>query len=95
MTSGELQGETAAEMVIRILIGVFPWDIPVRWESPNQYMFDYVELVRQGITLSDLPQGSMVINRPQGLSERYGKYILTACAVNLGVNNKGSVAFER
>lgn len=85
MTSGELQGETAAEMAIRILIGVFPWDIPVRWESPNQYMFDYVELVRQGITLSDLPQGSVVINRPQGLYERYGKYILAACAVILAL----------
>jgi len=64
LTSGYYQGEAAAKLALRILGGEMVTDIPVIKESPNRYMFDYSQLDRFGIRLSDLPTGSIVINKP-------------------------------
>lgn len=72
--SGRAQGEAAARIAVRILDGVSIDDIPVVTESPNKYIFDYRELARAGITLSDLPRGSKIINEPVTLKELYEQY---------------------
>jgi len=64
LTSGYYQGEAAAKLALRILGGEMVTDIPVIKESPNRYMFDYSQLDRFGISLSKLPRGSIVINKP-------------------------------
>jgi PAS domain S-box-containing protein len=64
LTSGYYQGEAAAKIALRILQGERVRDIPVIKESPNRYMFDYNQLDRFEISLSDLPKGSIVINKP-------------------------------
>jgi len=65
LTHGYHQGQAAAKMAIRILNGESARNIPILRESPNAYMFDYIQLKHFGISLSQLPEGSIVINEPQ------------------------------
>ena len=65
------QGEAAGRMTMQVLQGASPRDLPVQTESPNRYMFDYLELQRLGIGLNQLPAGSEVVNRPVTFLEQY------------------------
>ncbi|MHC4158326.1 MAG: sensor histidine kinase [Planctomycetota bacterium] len=65
------QGQAAAEMAMRILKGERAENIPILTESPNAYMFDYLELKRFGISVSRLPAGSIIINEPQSFYYQY------------------------
>ena len=71
LTSGEIQGKTAAQLAIRILQGERAGVIPVVTKSPNQYLFDYHQMTRHHLALQRLPPGSRVINRPAGLYQKY------------------------
>jgi PAS domain S-box-containing protein len=64
LASGFYQGETAAKLALRVLRGENISNIPVVKESPNRFMFDYKQLERFGIKLSDLPKEKIVINQP-------------------------------
>ena len=64
-------GRTAAGMVVRILSGEKPADIPVLIESVNPYMFDARQLQRWGIDETNLPEGSTVLHRPFSFYEEY------------------------
>lgn len=66
LTSGYDQGRSAGRMALRLLNGERIEDIPVVMQSTNRYMFDYRQMERFGIEMSDLPSGSNVINRPLG-----------------------------
>ncbi len=72
--SGFSQGEAAASRAIDILKGMKITDIPVQQKSPNRYMFDYTQLKKYNISLSDIPANSKIINRPAGFEELYAKY---------------------
>lgn len=92
LASGFTQGKTAAEMVLRLLEGASIAALPVVRESPNRYMFDYLEMQRFGIRMQDLPRNCTVINRPSpGVEEHWwwivgaGAGLLSVIAV-LGVN---------
>lgn len=63
------QGRSAALMVNDLFSGVPMSAIKIQTESPNKYMFDYVQLERFGISGSDLPQGSIIINKPHSFIE--------------------------
>jgi PAS domain S-box-containing protein len=67
LTSGYLQGESAAGLAVRVLSGEPPERLPVVMESPNQYMFDYKQLQRFGIDITDLPPDSIIINQPYNI----------------------------
>ena len=71
LTNGVYQGQVAAEMAMRILKGERAENIPILTESPNAYMFDYLELKRFGISVSKLPAGSIIINEPQSFYYQY------------------------
>lgn len=85
VTSGRLQGETAAQMALRILHGESPEDIPVLRDSPNVPMFDYNVMTRYGISTGDLPDGSIILNQPFSYYARHRSYIrgLTAFIILL------------
>jgi PAS domain S-box-containing protein len=68
-------GRIAAEMAIRVLNGEKPGDIPIV-TSKDTYMFDWRALHRWGLKESDLPPGSIVLNRPATLWENYKRYIV-------------------
>jgi PAS domain S-box-containing protein len=81
LISGYSQGESAARMVIRILNGTDVSTIPVSLKSPNQYMFDYNVMRRFGIAEGDLPEGSMIINKPVSALDIYrNELLLILCA---------------
>ncbi len=64
LVSGFAQGQTAARLAVRVLKGKSPAEIPIVYESPNAYLFDYREIERFGLSTSSLPPGSSLINRP-------------------------------
>lgn len=74
LLSGRLQGEAAARIAVRILKGDKPSAIPIV-DSPTAYIFDYSGLKRFGLSESELPAGSIVLNRPDTLYERYKRYL--------------------
>jgi ABC-type uncharacterized transport system substrate-binding protein len=69
------EGKTAGATALRILRGEKPHDIPIA-RTVNVYMFDWRALKRWGINESDLPPGSIVLNRHPGFWELYKQYIL-------------------
>ncbi|SHJ37349.1 ABC transporter substrate binding protein [Propionispora hippei] len=80
LTDGYSQGELAATLALRMLRGEAPGQIPVVRQSPNNYMFDYRQLVRFGVDLQKLPPGSMVLNQPASF---YGQYRTLVWGVGL------------
>ena len=81
LTSGSYQGQAAAQIAIRVLKGESVENIPVVRESPNVYMFDYAQLQHFGISLSALPEGSIIINQPESFYYHYKRQIWTVIAI--------------
>ncbi len=69
------EGKIVAEMALSILNGKSPQDIPVV-TGANAYMFDWRALQRWGLKESDLPPGSIVLNRQPTVWEAYKAYII-------------------
>ncbi|MFO7598630.1 MAG: PAS domain S-box protein [Candidatus Desulfacyla sp.] len=82
LTSGEIQGMTAARLALRILKGERAEDMPVVMESPNRYMFDHARLALHHLPLDRLPPGSDIINRPESFYRTY-RYPIWAAVVAL------------
>ena len=78
LISGFTQGEAAAKMALRFLHGEKIKNIPVLKESPNRFMFDYKQMMRFGLTPSDLPQGSILINRPSSFYSEHKALVWAA-----------------
>jgi PAS domain S-box-containing protein len=78
VTNGFSQGKAAAELTVRILQGNPPISIPMITESPNQYMFNYPQLKKFGLTISQLPEKSIILNRPHSFYDQYRYRILSA-----------------
>ena len=76
------QGRIAGGMALRILNGEKPQDIP-RVKGVNAYMFDWRALRRWGLKESDLPPGSIVLNRETTFWEAYQRKIITGVLVLL------------
>src|SRR5215469_6107251 len=72
----------AAGMAVRVLNGEKPQDIPIV-RSKDAYMFDWRALRRWGLKESDLPLGSIVLNRPPNFWQLYKRYVLAAIFVLL------------
>ncbi len=77
LTNGYHQGKTAALMALRIMKGESVESIPVVKDSPNKYMFDYRQLKLFGISESELPEESIIINEPDTLYSRHKVFILS------------------
>jgi signal transduction histidine kinase len=69
------QGEVAAKMTLSILRGEKPEDIPVMMTSPKRNVFDYAQMQRFGISRSDLPKDSLIVNLPQTFYFKYKKWV--------------------
>nr|WP_320049552.1 ATP-binding protein [uncultured Desulfuromonas sp.] len=64
LISSEAQGREAARLAGLILSGVPISQLPVISGQANVYLFDDKELKRFGISVSQLPPGSQIINQP-------------------------------
>ncbi len=80
INSGFHQGQAAAKMVMRILDGDSVRNIPILWEGPTRYMFDYIQMKRFGVSTADLPEGSIVINEPKSFYYLYKSQIWAVTA---------------
>ena len=87
LTNGTEEGRMAGALAVRILQGESASSIPPA-TSPTTYMFDYAQLRRFGVSLSALPPGSVVVNRPFSFYQTYRTLIwsvLAAFAVLVGL----------
>lgn len=75
-------GRIAGDMAVRVLNGERPEDIPIEI-SKNAYMFDWRALKRWHLRESDLPPGSVVLNRQPSFWEVYRGYVIAALIVLL------------
>ena len=80
ITSGEQQGKVAAQLVLRILQGESPQNIPIVTGSGNRIMFDYNQLRSFGIDSHRLPDDALIINQPPGFYQKYHR-ILLGCSL--------------
>lgn len=67
--SGYTQGAMAARLGLKVLQGIAPADIPVVEQGVNQFIFNWPQLEKWDISLNDLPEGSIIINRPLSFYE--------------------------
>ncbi len=81
LTSGEFQGRGAAELALRVLDGERADSIPPQGQSANRYMFDYTELERFDFDLALLPDGALVVNKPESFWEAYKFQIVVVSAI--------------
>ncbi len=75
VNSGDQMGSMAADLVVRILAGTPPADIPPVSKDVNRYVVDYSVLRRFHIAERTLPAETLVIGRPENV---YTRYPLTA-----------------
>ena len=64
LTSPQLEGTKAAELVARILTGEPAGSIPVVTRQSTHVAFDWRKVSALGIPMSSLPVGATVVNRP-------------------------------
>ena len=84
LVSAKEQGRRAAELALAVLGGTDTARLPVISASDaNQYMFDYREIERFRIPMSELPKGSQFINRPDSIYHTHRGFILASAAVVL------------
>lgn len=69
------QGKTAADMVNRLLTHRSECSKKIVDQSPNIFQFDYQQLLKYNIGLSQLPPGSVIINRPVTFWQRNKRII--------------------
>lgn len=74
---GYHQGEMAAKIVERILSGEPADSIPVYNKGVTRAIFDHSQLQRFGISEWSLPQGTILLNRPDTFYGRYRTYVWT------------------
>lgn len=75
------QGKTAAQIVVRILNGEKINTIPIVKKITSTYTFDYNELVKFKINNSNIPQDSLIINKPFSFYEKYRSLVLTTISI--------------
>jgi PAS domain S-box-containing protein len=81
LVNGRSHGRKAAEIARQVIQGKLVSEIPVYRESINRHMFDHLQMKRFGIAESDLPEGSIVINKPVSFYESYKKAVWATAGV--------------
>jgi PAS domain S-box-containing protein len=76
------QGKVAGGMALKILGGAKPQDIP-RIKGAITYMFDWRAVKRWGLKESEIPAGSIVLNRQPTVWESYKEYIIGGISLML------------
>jgi len=79
MVNGLSQGKLAANMLLEILNDKPIESIPVLKESPNSYIFNYQQMSKYNIRISDLPGGSIITHKPSTFFYKYRKIIGYTC----------------
>jgi C4-dicarboxylate-specific signal transduction histidine kinase/ABC-type uncharacterized transport system substrate-binding protein len=81
VVSFRAQGAQAAELALRVLRGETAERMPPVAAPPNMFVFDHPEVARWGLRERDLPEGSVIANRPPSLWAVYGTHFVVGAAV--------------
>ena len=81
LVSGGAQGHALAELTMAVMDGQPVSALPRVVQSPNRYAFDYRELVRHGLAVSQLPAGAQVLYRPPSVAEKYPQLFVVSTAL--------------
>lgn len=76
LTSGYQQGKGVANLVLSWLNGAPFHSLPKLTSSPNHFLFDYFQMEKFNIKISDLPKDSTVINSPTTFFDRHKQVII-------------------
>ncbi len=80
LVSGYKQGSSAGTIAKEILAGTAVSELPVIEESPNVHTYDFRALKRFGILKANLPEGSVILNKPFSFLETYRTEALATLA---------------
>lgn len=83
LVSGYEQGSSAGVIAKKILTGTAVPELPVLEESPNVHTYDFRALKRYGILKANLPEGSVILNKPFSFLETYRTEALVILAAFL------------
>ncbi|RXJ58019.1 ABC transporter substrate binding protein [Candidatus Marinarcus aquaticus] len=83
VTSAKAQGEAVAQMAIEVLDNNNINDIPILQKSPNRYIFDYHELKRFGIDISQSLDEYKVINEPITIYKQHRNFVVLTLLIIL------------
>ncbi len=84
LISGYRQGQLAGEMARRILLGESADALPVvNALDANRYIFDFRQLEKLNIPLTELPEGAVVVNRPYSFYHQYKTLVWATAALVL------------
>ncbi len=75
LVTGIDQGIEAGRKALAILNGTRPEDIPIQYDTPAQLTFDFRQLKRHGISLSQIPQNAAIYHQPTSSYEQHKKLI--------------------
>ncbi len=76
LTSAVAQGETVSKMALEVLNGKNIKDIPVLEKSPNLYMFNYDELKRFNLDVSNYVENPLIINEPASIYKEHTRFFI-------------------
>jgi signal transduction histidine kinase len=85
LISWVVDGQVAAKMVVRVLAGEKPQNIPIV-RNNNVYMFDWRALRRWGLSEKDLPAGSTVLYRELSIWQRTKSIWISGLLIILGLS---------
>ena len=78
LTSAIAQGENISKMAFDVLNGKKITDIPILEKSPNLYMFDYNELKKFNLDVSEHVENPLIINEPNTIYKEHTKFFIIA-----------------
>ena len=81
VTSGRLQGDTAASIAEKIVKGVPADSIPLLEKSPNLPIFDFRQMAHLAVSETMLPEESVILHRTETIYQQYKKEVLTTMAI--------------
>ncbi|MDF2891498.1 MAG: diguanylate cyclase/phosphodiesterase [Clostridia bacterium] len=81
LLNGKLQGESAAEMAVRVMEGEDINQIPLQSTINTDCMFDYQLVEKFDIPLDRIPEDSIIINKPFSFFEAYRSLVVTAIII--------------
>ena len=83
MLSGKLQGESAANLAVRVLLGEDANRIPYMIPESTMSVIDYKQMKHFGITKNQVPRGFEVINKPFSFFDTYRNLVLSVIGIIL------------
>ncbi len=81
LVNGAMQGKLAAQLAKRVLSGEDAGNIPVIRDQANRWIFDYSQLVRWNISENQLPNGSLLANKPISWLVKNRRLVITVLSV--------------